>query len=65
MKRVILIDTTTATSLFLDNDKEREILRQDLVSANALMLAALQIFETDELGGATLVYLPDNDHQSH
>tara|TARA_E500000178_G_scaffold268709_1_gene266390 strand:- start:379 stop:573 length:195 start_codon:yes stop_codon:yes gene_type:complete len=48
-----------------DNDKEREILRQDLVSANALMLAALQIFETDELGGATLVYLPDNDHQSH
>ena len=48
-----------------DNDKEREILRQDLVSANALMLAALQIFETDELGGTTLVYLPDNDHQSH
>ena len=48
-----------------DNDKEREILRQDLVSANALMLAALQIFGTDELGGATLVYLPDNDHQSH
>ena len=48
-----------------DNDKEREILRQDLVSANALMLAALQIFETNELGGASLVYLPDNDHQSH
>ena len=48
-----------------DNDKEREILRQDLVSANALMLAALQIFETNELGGASLVYLPDNDHKSH
>ncbi len=48
-----------------DNDKEREILRQDLVSANALMLAALQIIETDELGGATLVYLSDHNKTNH
>tara|TARA_B100002051_G_C16651909_1_gene594400 strand:- start:128 stop:322 length:195 start_codon:yes stop_codon:yes gene_type:complete len=48
-----------------DNDKEREILRQDLVSANALMLAALQIIETDELRGATLVYLSDHNKTNH
>lgn len=48
-----------------DNDKEREILRQDLVSANALMLAALQIFETDELGGTTVAYLSDHNKTNH
>jgi hypothetical protein len=49
-----------------DNDEERKALRRDLISANALMFAAMSVMDDDKIeGGTDYLYLSDNNKKSH
>ena len=49
-----------------DNDDDRRVLVRDLVSANSLLFAALQLIEAeDEDGGIELVYQQNQGDKSH
>ena len=48
-----------------DNDNERKLQCKDIVSANHLLFAALQLIETEAKGECELVHLQLDDNQSH